>query len=255
MEAVMFKQVALSLTSVTFLVLGLLSAEAKTSELHDAVKADDLQRVQALLEAGAQDLNKVDVFLGTPLHFAASRGSLEITRLLIEAGADVNAEGAAVQRKGHPLHAAALVNRVAVGALLIERGAEVDALNSVGETALIVASLSGHPEMVELLISAGADVLAEDPHFHYPALHAAASRGQLNVVKLLLAKGGDVNRQSGNGGTALLAAAINDRLEVLEFLLDNGADANVGDNGGNTPIAVSHSREVQELLRKHGAKE
>ena len=250
----MFKQVALSLTSVSFVVIGLLSLEAKTSDLHDAVKADDIGRVQALLSAGAQDLNKVDVFFGTPLHLAATRGSLEITKLLLEAGADVNAEGAAVQRKGHPLHSAAALNRVAVGALLMERGAEVDARNSVGETALIVASRSGHPEMVELLLSAGADVLAEDED-NYPALHAAASRGQLNVVKLLLSKGGDVNRRSTDGGTALSAAAVNDRLEVLGFLLDNGADPNLGDNSGRTPISVSHNPEVQELLRKHGAKE
>ena len=66
--------------------------------------------------------------------------------------------------------------------------------------------------------------------------------------------GGDVNRQSTDGGTALLAAAANDRREVMEVLLDNGADPNLADSSGKTPISVNHNSEVEALLRKHGAK-
>jgi ankyrin repeat protein len=120
------------------------SSAARAGELTDAVKADDPQRIQALISGGA-DVNELDRF-GTPLHMAVARGSVEIARVLIDAGADLEAEGSLGAR---PLHTAALGNQAAVAALLIERGAEVDTRDSKGMTPLIVAASYGHVEIAE----------------------------------------------------------------------------------------------------------
>ena len=82
--------------------------------------------------------------------------------MLIDAGANVDAEGIGCQRKAHPLHIAARVNGVAAAALLIERGVKVDARDSEGRTPLMVAVSNGQTEVAELLLNAGADRLSEE---------------------------------------------------------------------------------------------
>ena len=98
---------------------------ACASELLDAVKANDAGRVQAAISAGA-DINENDVYMGSPLHIAVARGKVEIAKLLLDAGADIEAAAKGSLNKAHPLHIAARVNGVAIAALLIERGAKVD---------------------------------------------------------------------------------------------------------------------------------
>ncbi len=231
------------------------SLAARAGELSDAVKADDLQGIQALISSGA-NVNELDGF-GTPLHMAVARGSVEIAKLLIEAGADVEAETVAPsQKKAHPLHTAAYSNRAPVAALLIERGAKVDARDSQGSTPLMIAASSGNTKVAELLLQAGADPLAEDSSDHDTPIYVAAMNGHLDVVKLMLSKGVSVNVQNTHTGeTPLWVAAMDSRLEVMEFLLSNGADPNIADSRGKTPIKVGSDPEVRALLRKFGAKE
>ncbi len=231
------------------------SPAARAGKLSDAVKADDLQGIQALISSGS-NVNELDDF-GTPLHMAAARGSVEIVKLLIDAGANVEAETAAPsQNKAHPLHTAAYSNRATVAALLIERGAKVDARDSRGFTPLMIAASSGNTKVAELLLQAGADPLAEDSGDHDIPIYVAAMNGHVDVVKLLLSKGVNVNVQNTHTGeTPLWVAAMDDRLDVMEFLLANGADPNIANSSGKAPIHVGGSSKAKDLLRKFGAKE
>lgn len=241
---------------VPLLVLGWLGASpANASELLEAIKADDGGRVQAALLAGA-DINENDVYMGSPLHVAVARGSVEIVTLLIEAGANVDAEGVGSQRKAHPLHIAARVNGGAVASLLLERGAKVDSRDQEGRTPLTIAASNGQTEIAELLLKAGADPLAEELNYHDTPIYFAAMNGHLDVVKLIVSKGVSVNyRNTHTGETPLWVAAMDNRLDVAAFLLSNGADPNIADKRGDTPIKVSHDPKVKDLLRKFGAKE
>lgn len=228
---------------------------ACASELLDAVKADDAGRVQAAISAGA-DINENDVYMGSPLHIAVARGKVEIAKLLLDAGADIEAAAKGSLNKAHPLHIAARVNGVAIAALLIERGAKVDSRDSQSRTPLFVAASSGQAEVAEFLLKAGADPLAEESDYHDVAIYIAAMNGNLDVVKLFVSKGVSVNyRNTHTGETPLWVAAMDNRIGVMEFLLTNGANPNIADHMGRTPFKVSVSAEAKDLLRKFGAKE
>ena len=225
------------------------------SELLDAVKAEDVGRVEAALAAGA-DANELDPSTMTPLHMAAARGSADIARLLIDAGADVEAETGTGQGKAHPLHLAAEFDHAAVAALLLEHGAKADVRDSRSNTALLIAAKSGYADVVEVLLQAGADPLAEDASYHDTAIYIAAMKGHLDVVKLIVSQGVDVNlRNSHTGETPLWVASMESRFNVMEFLLSSGADPNIADSSGKTPIKTTSDPRVLDLLRKFGASE
>ncbi len=241
---------------VLLLVFGWLgTSPSKASELLDAIKADDAGRVQAALAAGA-DISENDVYMGSPLHIAVARGSAEIIKLLVDGGANVNAEGVGSLKRAHPLHIAARVNGVAAATLLIERGASVDGRDSQGRTPLMIAASNGQTEIAKLLLKKGADPLAEESEYHDIAMYIAAMNGHLDIVKLFVSNGVDANfRNTRTGETILWVAAMDNRLDVAKFLLSNGADPNIADKRGDTPIKVSHDPKVKDLLRKFGAKE
>lgn len=92
----------------------------------------------------------------SPLMFAALDGQLELARLLISRGADVNKPGWA------PLHYAATRGHLAVMNLLLEHHAYIDASSPNGTTPLMMAAFYGTPSAVKLLLEAGADPLLKN---------------------------------------------------------------------------------------------
>src|SRR5215212_2784824 len=76
--------------------------------LRDAVKTNNVVLVKLRLGDGA-DVNEVDLF-GTPLHYAAARNSADIAMVLIDAGANLEAEAGEIQRHARALHTAARAN-------------------------------------------------------------------------------------------------------------------------------------------------
>lgn len=240
----------------TLAVAWLGAVAANASDLVDAIKANDVMRVQAALTSGA-DFTEIDQSLGTPLHIAAAQDSADIALLLITAGADVDAEASRTLRKAHPLHIAAVWNSTAVATLLLERGAAVDSRDMIGRTPLMMAATYGQTEVATMLLQAGADPLAEEATYYRdtPAYTAAMS-GHLGIVKAMLSIGINVDaRNALTGETLLWGAAIDNRLDVVEFLLANGADPNIADNKGKMPFDVSSDPLIKDLLRKFAAGE
>ena len=86
---------------------------------------------------------------------------------------------------------------------------------------------------------AGANVNAQD-EFGRTVLMWAAVYGHLNVAKLLLENGANINAQSDiENLTALMWAALNDHLDVAELLLENGADITIRDRTGETALEMA----------------
>jgi hypothetical protein len=93
---------------------------------------------------------KDDGYGWTPLHWAAYNGHIEISRLLLQNGAEVNARSS----NGYtPLHWAASNGHVDILHLLVENGANLEAQSNYGERALHLAARYGHLPFIQELIS------------------------------------------------------------------------------------------------------
>ncbi len=101
-----------------------------------AVKRGEGDRVRALLAADPSLIRVADEEGSTGLHHAAWKGHPEVATLLLDAGADVNAQNRNAHWGGTPLHAAAHGNQRVAVELLIARGAEVNATSCNGRTPL-----------------------------------------------------------------------------------------------------------------------
>ena len=188
-----------------------------------------------------------------PIWHAAQQGHLEVVRLLLEAGADMNA---ANTDGTTALFVAAEWGYLEVVRLLIEAEADMNAKDAHGDTALLVAAMRGHLEVVRLLLKAGADMNVVDTD-GATALFVAAAHGRLEVLQLLLEAGADVNAARADGATALFVATENSRnSEVVRLLLEAGADVNAAKADGTTALFVAASRgdlEKVQLLLEAGA--
>ncbi len=226
---------------------------ARIDSLHDAVNAGDVARVVELLAKGA-DVNGLDLF-GTPLHVAAAKGQVGIAVILIDRGADLEAQGEPVNAR--PLHTAALNDQLAMAELLIDRGAKVDARDAVGMTPLMTAATFANSGVAKLLLAHGADPKAEDTTWRDMPIHYAACSGDLETAKLLLRYGVDINAVGrGNGTTPLHYAAQRGDARMIEFLIAAGANLNVVDKSGWTPYSLASGnlhQQVADEMRRLGA--
>jgi ankyrin repeat protein len=154
-----------------------------------------------------------------------------------------------------PLYWAAELGYTEVLQVLISKGADFNARGGLYGNALQAASREGHEKVVQLLLDNGADINVQNGHYGN-ALQAASDGGHEKVVQLLLDKGADVNARGGLYGNALYAASDGGHEKVVQLLLDNGADTNVqGGSPGNALQAAStrgHNKIIDMLVR-HGA--
>ena len=234
---------------------------AIATELVDAVRAGNANRVVQLLDSGA-DPNKGSPYNG-PLHEAARMGSTEIATILLRAGADVELPGFGGV---HPLHSAAMAGQSKVMSILLKSGAKVDSLDNTGRTPLL-SFTSGDirdVDTLKALLDGGADPNLLDGLFH--PLDYAAMNGRAKVADLLIAFGANIDAKDNLFGETPLHLAIFANtevpvihLEVARLLIDRGADVNAKDKNGQTPMDyvnryVPNAGMLQLLLTEAGAK-
>lgn len=121
---------------------------------------------------------------------------------------------------------------------------------------LVQYAAQGDGLVVGLLLQAGVDANAADPVRRVSALHNAAAQGHLEVMKKLLAQGGQPDAADWRGTTPLIAAAYYGQLEAARLLLQRGAAVNhVSQEGMTALVAAVYSGKdaMVELLLAHGA--
>jgi ankyrin repeat protein len=138
--------------------------------------------------------------MDSPIHKAAEKGDVDVLKILVSQGADVNDNaGFGIT----PLHAAAGNGKIEAVQFLVSAGADVHAKLDDGRTPLYLAALAGSIEVVEFLVSQGADVHAKTANGGYTLLHASVSGGNVNVVEFFIAQGVDVHAKDNWGNTPL----------------------------------------------------
>jgi len=211
--------------------------------MFDAVKSGDPQIVRLLIDAGAS-VHAQNESGFTALFPAVNYGDLETVKLLIAAGVDINFRVNDLT----PLDHAIKSSESEIEALLLQHDAESGAMDSIH-----VAALLGNVDAVIDHLNDGVDVDALNSYGD-SSLIIAASEGNKEVAALLIAKGADVNLRDDWEWTPLHLVRTE---EVAELLISNGADVNALDKHGDTPLdnAVDSMRTgIANLLRKHGGK-
>jgi len=181
------------------------------------------------------------------LHLAAYLGDAGKVRGFLDSGADVNAKG---PDGWTPLLYAVLQNQREAARLLIAAGAGLNAVRKGkylpagyrSGVVLHLAAAEGHFDLVELLIDAGADVEIHDA-FVETALYAAVRNGRSDIVELLMAKGANPNTSSRADclcdNVPLGIAVREGYVDVAEALIAGGANVNARDDFGWTPLHVA----------------
>ncbi len=227
--------------------------EIGRTPLHVAVKNGDVRVARFLLKAGADP--QVNPKSGpSTLELPAMGEHWDVIRLLLQHGADVNADiggGATVLHRAAPSH-----DRPELVAFWLTHGANIEALTETGQTPLHWAAWGGSTQNALVLLEAGARVDGESATGETP-LHLAAGSAFPDTVRVLLQAGADVNAQDHSGNTPLHAAASADRRGMVRLLLEAGALPGVRNDNGQTPLDVALRRgndDVAELLRAHGSR-
>jgi ankyrin repeat protein len=259
--------------------LGRLIADGDVDEVRSAVENNPRLVARTVERAGQGGW--------TPLHVAVVERQPEIARVLVDAGADI---GARTEHGRTPLHVA-LRFAPEVAPVLLELGAVVDAPSAAflddvdtltrqldggtrpndrasGADLLSWAAFGGATSTAKLLLARGADIDGG-------ALRAAAGSGRLDVVRMLVDAGADVDRRDpATGRTALHAVAASpggDAPDIVELLLTAGADVNATTSDGASALDISriaaarHRRDdagqatahdaLAEVLVAHGARD
>lgn len=115
--------------------------------------------------------------------------------------------------------------------LFLARGADVNKENNVGEQALLHAAWRGNLAAVDFLLASGARV--NNAQMRWSALHYAAFAGHRAVVARLLERGADLNARSTNGSTPLMMAVYEGHEQVVRDLVAHGADRTLKNDRGD----------------------
>lgn len=207
--------------------------EVAHTPLSAAARIGNLEIAKLLLDAGSQ-IDFYDVYVQSPLMAAAEAGHLDFVKFLVKNGADINAVS---DNHGTPLHCAAKGGQLEVVSYLLEQGANMNAYVYREGTPLNSAAKNGHREVLALLIDRGALLNSPDSK-QVPALTRAGYRGDNQTITLLLERGANIEPQ-GNMRSALYAAAMYGHTETAKLLVAKGANINRATTEGTALIAAA----------------
>ena len=255
-------------------------------DILSAVKNGDLDRVRALLKQDPELIRAKDEYKNSLLRVALLENDSTMARLLIESGIDLNY--AREDIGGSEIFGAIDVGSFEITKLILEKGADIHSIRRWDNTPLEAAVLGGHKEIAYFLVDKGAALDAQGPkapRFLRAALgagmdritnqlikvkgvdfgnvnalgdtllHAAARSGETTFIGLLVEKGLDPNARNVYGWTPLHTAASLGHSLMVETLVKNGADKRARTKDGQTPLNLADAlgqKELSAFLKKKG---
>lgn len=244
-----------------------------TGSFLKAVSKGDIGEVTQYLKQDADWAKSKNKQSESALHLAAEKGHLDLIRLLVEHGAELEAQN---RYGATPLSDAVSNGREAAITLFLELGANPD---GGGQTQLplgiavsrnmprvvrqllaakadpnlnnplLVAAQYNYGETGIALVEGGAKLDAHDYYYRYP-LHFAASTGGFDLARALLDKGADINvRDNNNGYTPLHFAVMYGHSLLVELLLERGARTDIISNHGTAPLELAQEKKNVAIIR------
>jgi ankyrin repeat protein len=233
------------------------SRECGWTALHCAARGGLKEMLAFLLSKGAQARIR-DVHGHTPLRHAFEVGQAAVMKMLLQ---HMGLQGLEerIEMKWTPLMEACGEGKVGLVREIVQHmeGQELEETDKRGRTAVHWAALSGHNEVVAILLSKGAQTHIRDDHHDTPLMLAAA-RGHLGVVQLIIQHTGGqgLDATDAHGRTALHWAVLRGHEAMVTFLLTQGAQAINADSSGMTPFmsaaAGGHVGMAQLFLELQG---
>ena len=196
--------------------------------LHIAVSVNAFDIARALLENGAR-VNATDIYENTPLHYGAMHGEIKMIELLLQFGAALDVMN---KHRVQPIHSVILSNNLECYELLLNH---MNPLNLPGG---VIA------------------ILEKRTMKNFTSLLLALHKGCLDIFRLLLSKGTDVNAQDDRGRSTLHIAIDQHQVEMVPLILQHKPKINISDSFGNTAIMYAIQKgfiDIAKMLEKYGA--
>jgi uncharacterized protein len=227
------------------------------SMVHKAAVLGHTDMLIMLLERTGAKPDMVNAQLATPLHLACRSGQEAIVKFLIGCGVDANVQDENGQT---PLLVSTIHGHTSISSVLIESSIsgllpeplEVDTKDHRGLTPLNCAAIKGELQMVKVLVSrGGANTNQTSPRGCTPLMYAGRG-GFAQVVTFLLEKHASPLRQDSSGGTVFHHSIEKGHTNVLESMLECGVDVysaiEIADNAGRTPLfeAIENTFDLEE---------
>jgi ankyrin repeat protein len=221
-------------------------------EFLDIASRGDLQKLQQALARDPELATASNDTGDTALHKAAERGHLELVNALIDAGAVVDAIRADGVR---PINCALRFSRWnslragAIVGVLLSRGASYN---------IYLASMLGDHDYVRKALASDSSLANFEDSSHSRPISAAASRNDMELVRLLLDHGANPSLPEGGAplGEALWKAVYQRQTEMAKLLLEHGANPNTApESSGSALFQARGDSELTRLLLEYGAED
>ena len=200
-----------------------------SEEFFNAIKEGEGAKVEQMISRNPSLVNVKGRQGMSPVTVATYYGRSKIAEVLVSRGARLN------------IWEASMTGNIAVVKdLLAKNPAEANSFSQDGFTALHLAAFFGHEEVVRHLLGMGvnANAVAKNMMKVMP-LHSAVARNQIEISKLLLDRGAEVNARQEGGFVPLHAAAQSGNLEMARLLMKHKAEVNAKSDNGKTPLALT----------------
>ena len=166
----------------------------------------------------------------TPLHIACYNDNLEMIKILLEGGANINE----VDNKGNtPLSFLVKYGKDKLIKFLKENGADINKKNNSKNTAIEISIQYGNLECIKVFLELGYEI-NKVIQGEMSLLGIATINNKKDIIKYLIEKGADINLRDGLGFTPIIYSILSDKVDLLEYYLEGGADINILTNDNHS---------------------